>query len=335
MKKFYIILFYIFWAGSFYASNVTIDGIQYDFSENSDTTSVHDGRTCSGNIVIPSSIFFNNQEYIVTSVDKNAFSGCSGLLSVSLPNTIRFIDESAFSSCNNLQSIVVPENVIRLKRSTFAFCSSLASITLPESLQHIESSAFENCTSLTNIVIPNKVDTIEDHAFNNCTSLTDVQLSDNLTELSDYLFEFCNALQHIEISQSVQRFGYSSFFYCTNLRYVNIPENVTSIEYGTFFNCTALDTIDCYLNAPISINSATLYYVPETCKLIVNDGTKSLWENALYWKNLTIIERNGVADGLEDIDSKQSHEHRIIFLDGQIYILRGDKTYTITGAEVK
>lgn len=335
MKKFYIILFCIFGAGSLYASNVTIDGIRYDFSEDSDTASVHDGRTCSGNVIIPSSISYNNQEYTVTSIDRNAFGGCTGLLSISLPNTIKFIDESAFSGCCNLQSIVIPENVTRLKRSTFAFCSSVVSISLPESLEHIESYAFENCTNLSKIVIPDNVDTIEDHAFNSCISLTKVQLSNNLTEISDYLFNSCNGLQSINIPQSVQRFGYGSFFYCTNLRYVNIPDNVTSINYATFFNCVALDTIDCYLNTPLSIYSTTLYYVPETCKLIINDGTKSLWENALYWKDLTIIERNGVADGLEDIDRKQSHEHRKIFLDGQILIQRGNKTYTITGAEVK
>ena len=334
MKQFIVIICYSFFVSSIFASNVTIDGIRYDFSEDSDTASVHDGRTCAGNIVIPSSITFNNKEYIVTSLDKNAFSG-SELLSVSLPNTIRFIDESAFSSCSNLQSIVIPEKVTRLKRSTFAFCSSLVSITLPQSLKHIESYAFENCTSLTNIVIPNNVDTIKDHAFNNCTSLTNVQLSENLKEISDYLFEYCGALQQIEIPESVLKFGYGSFFYCTKLGHVNIPQNVTSIEYATFFNCVALDTIDCYLNTPLSIYSTTFYYVPETCKLIVNDGTKSIWEKAPYWKNLTIVERNGVSNGFGNIIGIPAPITNKVIRNNQIFILRGDKTYTITGQQVK
>lgn len=321
---------------SIYAETVTIDKIHYEINEENKTAAIKDGRQCSGDVIVPSSISYNNKEYIVTSIKWDAFAGCSALLSISLPSTISFIDRYAFGSCSNLRSITIPENVTRIERSVFGYCTALESVILPKSLQYIDSYAFEYCSSLSSIVIPDNVDSIKDHAFNSCSSLTNIHLPENLAEISDYLFNSCDALSHVDIPQSVKKLGYASFYYCKNLRYVNIPNNVTEIEYGALFECTALDTIDCYLDAPISITSATVYNVPQTCKLIVNDGTKSLWENALYWKNLTIIERNGFPDGLEDTSTTQSRSAcEKLFRDGQIFILRGDKTYTLQGQEVK
>ena len=45
----------------------------------------------SGNVVIPSSVVYNGNTYSVTSIGYEAFRGCSGLTSVTIPNSVTFL----------------------------------------------------------------------------------------------------------------------------------------------------------------------------------------------------------------------------------------------------
>ena len=56
----------------------------------------------SGDVVIPDSVEYNSVKYAVTSIGGNAFHGCSGLTSVTIPNSVTSIGNSAFSGCSGL-----------------------------------------------------------------------------------------------------------------------------------------------------------------------------------------------------------------------------------------
>lgn len=53
----------------------------------------------SGDVVIPSTVTYDGKEYSVTGIGKNAFSMCSGLTSVTIPNSVTSIGERAFLDC--------------------------------------------------------------------------------------------------------------------------------------------------------------------------------------------------------------------------------------------
>jgi hypothetical protein len=85
------------------------------------------------------------------------------------------IGYSAFSGCSGLVSITLPESVTSISEKAFSYCSALAEIMIPESVTAIDKSAFYKCVALTKIVLPNGVTSIGESAFYNCSNLMNIQ----------------------------------------------------------------------------------------------------------------------------------------------------------------
>jgi hypothetical protein len=71
-----------------------------------------------------------------------------------IPNSVRSIGSSAFSGCSGLTSVTIPNSVTNIEGSAFSGCSGLTSVTIPEGVTDIGSGAFYGCTGLTSITIP-------------------------------------------------------------------------------------------------------------------------------------------------------------------------------------
>ena len=129
----------------------TIEGIKYRFNEETLTAEVIQKNGYVGDIIIPETIVFNQVSYGVTSIGERAFSSCSSLTSIVIPDSVTSIRERAFSYCTSLTSIVIPDSVTSIEESAFEGCSSLTSIVIPDSVTSIEESAFEGCSSVSSI----------------------------------------------------------------------------------------------------------------------------------------------------------------------------------------
>ena len=197
----------------------------------------------TGDVVIPEQVQYNEELYRVTSIGEYAFSDCSNLASVTIPEGVTSIGSGAFEMCISLASVTIPEGVTSIGNSAFYGCSSLASVTIPEGVTSIGNSAFEGCSSLASVTIPEGVTSIGRSAFSDCSSLASVTIPEGVTSIGSSAFEGCSSLASVTIPNSVTSIGDEAFYGCSNLASVTIPEGVTSIGNWAFFGCSNLASV--------------------------------------------------------------------------------------------
>ena len=127
-----------------------------------------------GEMTIPDVVTNVNDgiSYKVTGIGDNAFSGCTGLTSVEIPNSVTSIGDNAFSGCTGLKSLTIGNLVESIGYAAFAGCKGLTSLTIPNSVKSIGDHAFYACKGLTSLTIGNNVDTIKVAAFADCSGLS-------------------------------------------------------------------------------------------------------------------------------------------------------------------
>ena len=135
--------------------------------------------------------------YNVTSIGNRAFEGCSGLTSVTIPNSVTSIGNDAFFGCSGLTSVTIPNSVTDIGSNAFRSCSRLTSITIPNSVTSIGGNAFGRCEGLTEVTIPEGVTSIGIRAFAQCYKLTSVTFPSSVTEIGDFVFYLCSKIKDV------------------------------------------------------------------------------------------------------------------------------------------
>lgn len=171
-----------------------VDGIMYKLKDGEAIIIDQQGRT-SGAVNIPNSITHNNNKYKVMRIEKGAFAGCSGLVSVTVPDSVTFIGQGAFSNCDRLVGLTVAKNNkkffssgnciitkdyidsnVSSANTLIAGCKTSV-IPTDGSVRYIGKGAFVGCTSLASVTIPESVISVgigyndDDHPFYGCNSL--------------------------------------------------------------------------------------------------------------------------------------------------------------------
>ena len=206
LKIYFSVLFTALSTVTAFAHDFRVNGIYYN--KNADETSVtvtyignsYDSYSNEyrGTVVIPSSVTYSDNTYAVTSIGDHAFSDCSGLTSITIPNSVTSIGNSAFSSCSGLTSITIPNSVTSIGNSAFSSCYGLTSVifnaencndlsydvlsyndnvwpdgnltsfTIGDKVQRIPANLCRGLSKLTSITIPNSVTSIGNSAFSSC-----------------------------------------------------------------------------------------------------------------------------------------------------------------------
>ena len=133
----------------------------------------------------------------VIGIENGAFSSSSDLVTVVMPDTLKYIGEGAFESCNNLKDV-----------------------TLSKNLEYVGDYAFEGC------------DALELNEYDNALYFgSDENPYIVLMQAKDEGIESCKVHDDTKIIYA------SAFYNCTELDEVSIPDGIRQIGIGAFEEC--------------------------------------------------------------------------------------------------
>ena len=227
----------------------------------------------SGAVSIPETVTYSDTTYDVTSIGVDAFSNCTSLTSVIIPNSVTSIGNYAFCFCTGLTSVTIPNSVTSIGEGAFSNCTGLTSVTIPNSVTSIDKYAFFSCSGLTSVTIPNSVTSIGDGAFSNCIGLTSGIIGNSVTSIGNSAFYYCIGLTSVIIPNSVTSIGEEAFSNCTGLTSVIIGNSVTSIGYAAFSFCSCLISVT-IPNSVTEIGQSTFRGCAELISIVVKGGNK-------------------------------------------------------------
>lgn len=173
------------------------------------------------------------QDYPVTVIDRNAFSGNPDIKEIVFADTNTTVEEYAFMNCASLETVYIPENVVSFGDRVFANCASLTTVTLLSDIISMPTNMFSGCSSLENVVINDNIAEFSYGCFNGCFSLTDLDFVKNGVMLQSYAFNGTGA-ESVVLSDSLMAIPDHAFTNCPNLKYVTIPESVVLIQPNAF-----------------------------------------------------------------------------------------------------
>ena len=252
-------------ANTMYSS---IDGVLYDKNL---TTLIKCPAAKAGEVIIPDSVTsmvwrafdhcWSLQHLTIGSgiaiIDGYAFEGCRSLETLAFSPGIELgsIGTQAFSLCTSLLSVELPEGLLTIGSSAFQGCVSMVNVSIPASVTSIARNAFYRCSNLTAMDVSEgnlNYSSIDGVLYNRNASLLiqcpsarsgSFEVPASVTEIGEGAFATNNGITAVSMEAGVTTIGEHSFLECYNLTEVTLGAGVVVIGRAAFASCLSLGSV--------------------------------------------------------------------------------------------
>lgn len=206
-------------------------------------------------------------------------------------------------------------------------------LTFEEGATSVISKNFNGLHYLETIALPASLLSIGESSFEDCRSLSQVTFAANssLTSIGNWAFYNCHELQNLVIPEGVTEIGKAAFYGCAYLKDVTLPASIQAIGDNAFALCAKMEKLQVAAVVPPAIAAKTFEDVSREMPVYVPEASIDAYKADPYWGQLNII---GGLSAVETVESAPAIVNKVL-RDGQIFIIHGDKTYTVQGQEVK
>ena len=223
---------------------------------------------------VPSSLTIADS---VTSIGENAFSGCTGLTSVSFGNGlvaiadwgVKFYGTDGKTQITDVSklngnlfkgtysdglaktgyiTITYTDGTTKdvkgiVTTGTYTYDSTVAKVEIRDGITGIDDHAFWGCENLTEVSLPDSLKSIGTSAFYDCAKLEKVTFGSGVTSIGDMAFYGCKVLKSGIKLDSVKSIGGSAFYECELLESEIKLDSIESIGNCAFQSCSKVTTL--------------------------------------------------------------------------------------------
>lgn len=288
----------------------------------------------TGDIIVPPTITYMDEEYTVKVIRNDAFKNCAYMTSITLPETITSIGTQAFTDCKKLTEITLPKSVEALGTELFLRCGGLKTVTFEDDdengskIETLPAFTFKDCEALNKIDLSSSLKTISYEAFVGCTNLQEITIPENVTSIGEHAFLDCNKLEKITIENqtalpeaSEKAFMVSTYDIATLYVSPMLRSNLKS-PWSEFHDVEALDgtTAEKCAKPKIFYDKGTLKFTCDTegatikSEITVGDAIKIEGADSQKLNKKYVIKAFATIDGKKRSDVKEA---TIIWHDGK------------------
>lgn len=237
-----------------------------------------------------------------TAIGPAAFAGCSGMTSVTIPQSVTTIGNSAFGDCSGLESVEIPASISEIGDSVFINCSGMKTVTIPNTIATIGKSAFSGCQSLTSVTIPESVISIDTDAFSGCGVLATLKLGEKVESIGESAFSGCSSLTSLSVPHSVSTIGDNAFYDCSGLTTIRLTDGITSLGNNVWMKCKAVKDVEYMAENPIEASNTIFDPVAyDEAALHVPTGAVNTYMSAVPWNYFIEITDKAIPSSIYDI----------------------------------
>jgi len=249
-----------------------------------------------------------------------------------LPESLTTIGQYAFNNCSLLKDVTIPASVGSIGTYAFAFCTSIKHFEFPTGITTLATSVLEGSTALEEVIIPASVTTINQDAFYNCSKLMAIH---NYAITPQTLQE-----------QAVYNVNKHTCILYVPIDYINLYrakavwcdfDNIIGVQTDLLFE-------DRIVNVTYLKPDSSLYYMEAQTWAVPHEPhiegfTFVKWQvlpgDLADGIVLVAVYQSNNPTNTSDVVVNPANKAQKLIRQGNVYILRDDELFTITGQKVQ